>query len=125
MRKVNEDSYGTITGLHIIHFIFLNTPFPSSPPSKAGFRLSIFRRLLRRGRSILATTSNPTEADGLEFAMLAGPHTQESHHTRASELKPPPEEVCGQRPSVKCCGNEVQEMDCEREVGDELRSGDE
>lgn len=57
--------------------------------------------------------------------MLAGPHTQESHHTGASELKPPPEEVCGQGPSVECGRDEVQEMDCEREVGDEFRSRNE
>lgn len=78
----------------------------------------------------MATAAAPescesTEADGLEFAVLACPHTKEGHYTCTRELEAPPKKVGRDRAAVEDGGDEMEEVNCEGEIGDQLGSGDE
>lgn len=73
---------------------------------------------------VVATApSNTAEADGLQLAPLTSPHPHERHHRRAGTLQSPPEEIRGQRAGVDRCGDKVEEVDCESEVGDKFGAG--
>jgi hypothetical protein len=85
----SKGSYSTLARvLYIFHFIFLQAAFSAAASTVNRLLLAIAGGGL--GRTGLAATPVPAELNRLKFPSLAGPHTEESHHSCTSELKTPP-----------------------------------
>lgn len=117
-------------GLHLAHFVFSR---------HARFAHSVFhigrQRIIAPGsrapiairRAGRAGPEDPAaeEEDGLQLAVAASPHAQADGGGGGGEHGEPPHGVAREGARVEACEEEVEEVDCEGEVGDEFAARDE
>lgn len=82
---------------------------------------SILRRAGRAGPEDPAAE----EEDGLQLAVAASPHAQADGGGGGGEHGEPPHGVAREGARVEACEEEVEEVGCEGEVGDEFAARDE
>lgn len=106
--------------IHFIQFIvaILQTAVTTTAPSKARLALCVIGPWLLRPSPTGISPS--TKSNRFEFSVLACPHSEEDHHGRTGALKGPPKEVRRERMGVESGGNEMQEVNCKREIRDEF-----
>ena len=121
-----------LTVLYRHHLVTRPSPFspPSSPTSAPDMLVPgppIAPRLRTPVHLRLTThrLSSQPESDRLHIAIPRRPNAETDHEGGGAELQEPPEKVGGEGAGVEGCGEEVEEVDGESEVGDEFGAGEE
>lgn len=122
------DNFALCRRLYLAHFVFSRHTRFAHPVFHVGRQgIAHGSRAPIRRRAGRAGSEDPTaeEEDGLQLAVTASPHAQADGSGGGGDHGEPPHGVARKGARVEACEEEVEEVDCEGEVGNEFTARDE